>query len=220
MLCVGYAGWEAFDLVLYLGRTLAKLQYRVLIVDISDTGALCKSIKHGMGLDSRKDIINYRNINYTRKIPSEEEFDMFRDGVILVVYGCNYRIGFPISCRIMNVVVNTFPHIIDEVNILLRDVSQKENHIRLLIRDVISVDDVELVKRSLDLPAKLNDVSYIYLDYADYESAVGCELTKVVRFAKISSRMKGYIADQIHGLFPSMNQPRIKKAIRMAGRGS
>ena len=80
MICMGYAGLEAYDLILYIGRVYTKLGQRVLIVDLSSSEALKNSIKHGMGLDSFIDIINYRDINYVRRIPTEEELVDFQNG--------------------------------------------------------------------------------------------------------------------------------------------
>ena len=220
MICVGYVGCEAFDIVLYIGRTLTKLNYRVLVVDLSNTGALNRTIKHGMGLDSKKDIVNYRDINYTRKIPSNEELVAFKDGVVFVVFASNYEVGFPVPIVKMNIVVNTYPNIIEDIDLLTKKISKNENSHRLLVRDIITLDDVERVKNEMELTVKLEKVSYLYLDIVDYENAVNCQLSQVVKFVRISKRMKKYITEQIRSLFPKIKLIKIKKAIRMAKRGS
>ena len=219
MVCIGYAGCEAFDVILYTARTITKLNYRVLIVDLSETGAINKSIKHGMGLDSKKDIVNYRDISYTRKIPTEDEFEMFREGVVFVVYGSNYVIGFPIPCKTVNIVVNTLPHIIEGVNLLLHDILKNEDSFRLLIRDVITPDDVDRVKECMDLPIKLENINYLYLDLRDYDGAMYCQIRQQIRFRKVSMGMVKYITDQIISILPKTKPARIKRAIVMARRG-
>lgn len=219
MVCIGYAGCEAFDVILYTARTITKLNYRVLIVDLSETGAINKSIKHGMGLDSKKVIVNYRDINYTRKIPTEDEFEMFREGVVFVVYGSNYVIDFPIPCKTVNIVVNTLPHIIEGVNLLLHNILKNEDSFRLLIRDVITPDDVDRVKECMDLPIKLENINYLYLDLRDYEGAMYCQLRQQIRFRKVSIGMVKYITDQIISILPKTKPARIKRAIVMARRG-
>jgi hypothetical protein len=219
MICIGYAGCEAFDVILYTARTIAKLKYRVLIVDLSDSGALKQAIKHGMGLDSQKNIICYRDINYTRKIPSEYEFEMFLEGVILVVYGRNYTQDFPFPCHVINIVVNTFPHKIEGVNRLVEKMIKHEERFRLLIRNIITPDDVDRVTDSMMLPSKLEKISYLYFDLRDYEGAIHCQLKKVIRFRKVSAGMVRYIAGEIHAIFPMIKPAKIKRAIAMAGRG-
>jgi hypothetical protein len=129
MLCIGFAGCEAFDVILYMGRTLTKLNYRVLIIDLSDTGALNKAIYHGMNLDSYKDIVNYRDINYIRRMPKEEELMAFKEGIMLIVYGLNIT-EHTISCNVMNIVVNTFPYALEKINSL---VLKSELHVDQLI---------------------------------------------------------------------------------------
>ncbi len=219
MVCIGYVGCEAFDVILYTARTITKLNYRVLIVDLSETGALNQSIKHGMGLDSRRDIVNYREINYTRKIPSEYELEVYRDGVILVVYGSNYETSFPIPCNAVNIIVNTFPHIIERVNDLLHNMIKNEDRFRLLIRNVLSPDDVDRVTDSMKLPAKTEKISYLYFDLRDYEGAIHCQLKQRIRFRKVSARMIKYIAGEVHTILPMIKPARIKRALVMAGRG-
>lgn len=219
MICIGYAGYEAFDVILYIARTITKLKYRVLIVDLSNTGALNRTIKHGMDLDSKKDIIYYRDINYTRKVPSEGELEMFREGVVIVVYGSNYVIGFPIQCNTINIVVNTFPHVIKGIDLLLQNIAKNEDSIRLLIRDVVTVDDVDQVKNNMKLPDRLDDISYLYLDLFDYTNAVNCQNRQLVKFTRISAKMIKYITNQIHAMFPQIRPAKIRKAVVMARRG-
>ena len=84
MVCVGFVGVEAFDIILYIGKTITVLDYRVLIVDLSKTGAMTRAIYHGMDMDSADDIIHYRNINYIRRVPKDNELNDYRDGVVLL----------------------------------------------------------------------------------------------------------------------------------------
>lgn len=219
MVCIGFMGYEAFDLILYTGRTLSKLNYRVLIIDLSGTGALNKAIPHGLDLDSSQDIVNFRDINYTRTIPTSEEMKAFREGVVLIVYGMKHVKELPLDCKQMNVVVNTFPNIIEKVNELLKESMHYKDRRNLVIRDVITVDDVDTVEKSLPTLGKFNRVDYLYLDFSDYESAVECQLTQVVRFTKISAKMKKYIVAQIQGIFPQLNANKINHAIKAARRG-
>ena len=219
MICMGYAGLEAYDLVLYIGRTLTKLNHRVLIVDLSSSDAMKNSIKHGMGLDSFTDIINYRDINYVRRIPTEEELMNFCDGVMLVSYGYNLNDECPLVCQYMNVVVNTFPHIVNEIDQLIHKAPRITNNIKLLVRDIISLDDVDRVIKEIKIPVKKENTNYLYLELDNYENAVECQVNQVVKFTKITSRVETYIQMQIRDLFPKLAVGKIKKAISAAKKG-
>jgi len=197
MVCVGYAGTEAFDMVLYIGHTLTRLKYPVLIVDLSDSGALKNAIYHGMDIDSRKEIVHYRNLNYIRRLPDEFELKEFEDGVVFVNFGFNYRDTGSIRLDYLNIVVNAFSHITEKVNDLLKDSLPDNLNLRLLVRDIISLDDLERVKNSLKFSKKPDSVNYLYLDYKDYENAVKCQWLQTVRFRKVSYRMKKVIAGEI-----------------------
>lgn len=218
MICTGYVGCEAFDVVLYISRTLTKLNYRVLIIDLSASEALHKSINHGMGLNSLEEIVNYRDVNYTRKIPLKEELETFQGGVVFIIYGDDYRNEDQLECQSFNIVVNTFPHMIDRINSLLQNVLGKKERIRLLIRDIVTIDDVDRVKRAM-LPIKTEKVSYLYYDVTDYENAINCQITQVIRFNKITSRMEKYIIEQIHDLLPELKITKIKRAMTVARKG-
>lgn len=220
MICIGYIGCEAFDVILYSGRILSKLNYKVLIVDLSKSGALRTSINHGMGLDSSKQIVTYRDINYLRRVPTADELEEFQEGVLFVDYGMNYNNDFLIELHQMNLVVNTLPHMIEAVNELLNRVIRYNSKCNLLIRDARSIDDVDFVVDTLKLPSDFYQISYLYHDFSDYESAVNCQISKVIRFTKISPRMKKCILQQIKDIFPQLKADKISKAMLAARWGA
>lgn len=219
MICIGYAGCEAYDLILYIGRTLTKLNYRVLIVDLSSSEALKISIRHGMNLDSRINIVNYRDINYIRRVPSEEELSEFNDGVVLVSYGFNLEEVEAFDFRQMNLVINTFPHVIFQVNQLLQDSQKHLLHTKVLIRDMISADDIDRTLSMLHDTIKREDTSYLYLELADYESAIKCQRTQDMRFNKLTRGVIKYIQSQLKDILPDQTAENIRKAILSARRG-
>jgi hypothetical protein len=219
MVCTGYIGCEAFDLILYICRTLTKLKYRVLIIDFSDSAALLQSIKLGMGLDSLKEIINYRDINYTRRIPDKEELELFKDGAVFINYGNTYQHEYQLECESINIVVSIFPHMIQEINKYLKTkISQNETY-KVLIRDMITPDDADRVLEALELPEKADKISTLYLDMNDYESAVNCQISQTARFTKISKQTKQYITGQILDMFPKLTKNRVKRAMTLARKG-
>lgn len=219
MVCISYVGEEAYDVILYMGRTLTKLNYRVLIIDLSGTKALCKAVKHGMELDSNQDIVNYRDINYTQRFPSMEELASYISGVIFVSYGNNYRSDVILPYDEINIVINPFPHTIEKINLLMDSVMCVGVNINLFIRNIVSIDDIDRVKGAVSFPFQYHKGDYLYLEASDYECAMNCQITQIVKFTNISSHMKKHIIRHIHRLFPDLRESRIKKALNTAGRG-
>lgn len=219
MICVGYVGVEVFDIVLYIGQTLSKLRYPVLIVDLSDSGALKNTLYHGMDLDSGKEIIHYRNLNYIRRIPNKNELNEFIDGVVIVVFGLHYTDIQPIPFDYMSIAVNSFPHIIDKVNTLLKDKLPNSIKLRLLVRDLISLDDLERIKSSIKIPNNPTRINYLYFDITDYENAIQCQKSQNVKFRRISSEMKKIIVSEIKDIIPNIKESKIRRAAFLAGRG-
>lgn len=223
MVCVGYVGAEAFDIVLYIGHTLARLKYPVLIVDLSGSGALKNAIHHGMDIDSSMEIVHYRNLNYIRRMPDINELEEFADGAVFMVFGFHYADTGPVRLDCMNIVVNPFPHILDKVNALLKDSIPDNMKLRLLVRDIISPDDLEIIKSNI-MPAKnLDCINCLYLDFNDYENAIRCQRTQTVRFRKVSYRMKKYIAREAKYITSGLIQSKYYKlkapSVFIAGEG-
>ncbi|CUH93240.1 hypothetical protein [Herbinix luporum] len=218
MICIGYLGVEAFDIILYIGQTISKLKYPVLIVDLSDTGALTKAIYHGMDLYSTEEIVHYRNLNYIRRLPQENELKDFNEGVVFVVFGFNYINTHPIKLDIINIVADPFPNHINKINVLIKDIPL-DKQLRLIIRDIITLDDLERTKNSLIFSNKPVPVKYLYLDIADYENAIQCQRIQIVRFKRISSRMKKLIVNEIAHTIPNIKPSKIRRAVSTARKG-
>ncbi|NLO08280.1 MAG: hypothetical protein GX129_00190 [Clostridiales bacterium] len=219
MICIGYIGVEAFDIILYIGKSISKLNYQVLIIDLSDTGALTKTIYHGMDLDSRDDIIQYRDLNYTKKIPDEKELKEFEDGVLFVVYGFDNIDRYRIHLDFLNIVVNPFPHNIYKVNSVLHNSSLENINARVLIRDIVTIDDVDRVIAAIKSELSPVRTMYLYYDINDYENALKCQISQAVRFRKISPNMRKIIMTEIGDLLPNIKPSIIRKAVCKARRG-
>lgn len=217
---ISYIGEEAYDIILYTARTITKLNYRVLIVDLSESNAFKNAIYHGMELDSTKDIVNYRDINYVRRVPTNEELEIFKEGVIFIAYGYNYLCDTFHSSEI-NIVFNTCPHIIEKINSFVgkQPKGTKECIVNILIRDAVSIDDVDRTKKAVIFPFSDTKDNYIYHDMNDYETALNCQLKQVVNFNGLSAGMEKHITGHIHRLFPEINGYHIKKAFNIARKG-
>ncbi len=106
-------------------------------------------------------------------------------GVVFVVFGFNYINTHPIKLDIINIVADPFPNHINKINVLIKDIPL-DKQLRLIIRDIITLDDLERTKNSLIFSNKPVPVKYLYLDIADYENAIQCQRIQIVRFKRIS----------------------------------
>lgn len=220
MKCIGYTGCEAFDLILYTGRILSKLKYKVLVVDLSETGALWTSVNHGLGLDSSKEVVFYRGIYYLRRIPRDDELKEFQEGIVFVNFGMNYRSDFPVELHRLYLVVTPFPHIVETVKELQEEKIEDSSKCNLLIRDARNVDDIDIVLDAMKPRNNFAQVSFLYHDISDYESALNCQMSKVIRFTRISPRMKKCIRQQIKEILPQLRAEKISRAMVVAKWGA
>lgn len=219
MICVGYVGIEAFDIILYIGQTLSRLKSPVLIIDLSDSGALTKVIHHGMDLDSMNGIVHFRSLNYTRKVPQENALSEFSDGVILVVFGFNYVDTNPINMDYLKIIMDSFPCNIDKINTLISRISLENIKVKSLVRDIVNLDDFERTRDCIKASNKPIQANYLYLDIRDYESAIRCQTSQNIRFRRTSSGMKRIIVSEIRDIIPSIKEAKIRKAVLLAGKG-
>jgi hypothetical protein len=218
MICVGYIGEEVYDIILYISRTISRLNCRVLIIDFTGSNAMYKAIHHGMGLDSSSGIIHYRGISYIRRAPVQEELEPYASGVVLAVFGYNYKDGmFP--CNKLIAVMNTFPHIVDKINFCINQLDLLQERMHVLIRDVISIDDALQVKNKIEFPYKDESVSYLYLELTDYLCAIRCQETQTINFEHISLELKNYILNSVQWMLPELSSKRIRTAIHSARKG-
>ncbi|CRZ33727.1 hypothetical protein DFR55_12215 [Herbinix hemicellulosilytica] len=205
MVCVGFLGTEAFDIILYIGHTLAKLKYPVLIVDLSDSGALKNVIYHGMDLDSMNEIVHYRNLNYIRKVPGCYELNEYKDGAVLISFGYSYRDIRPLKLDYMNIVVNPFTHVMNKVAGIMNDTLPNDIKLKLIVRDILSPDDLETVKNSINMESDPDSISYLYLDFKDYENALRCQQLQTVNIRKVSKRMKKLVTGEVKYIVSKLN---------------
>lgn len=219
MMCVGYAGMEAFDIILYIGQILARLHIPVLIIDLSDTGAMAKAIYHGMNIDSTNTIVNYRSLNYTRAMPNDKELKDFAGGVVFVDFGFRSMDIKTIKLDYMNVVTDSLPSNIERVGTLLSEMSINNTQTRLLIRNIISMDDVERVKRNITQNNTWYSINYLYLELCDYENAIRCQMSQTIGLRRVSKSMKKLIIHETKGILPDIRLSKIRNTVFWAGKG-
>lgn len=220
MTCIGYIGVEAFDIILYIAKSICMLNIPVLIVDISGTDALAQTIYHGMDLDSKENIVQYRSLNYIRRIPDAKELKAFEEGVIFVVYGFCYNESISFHHPdFLNIIVNPFPHNLQKVNHIMSHFSSSPINIKLIVRDIVTIDDFDRVRRSMASGIKPYKSMYLYYDLDDYENAMQCQILQVIRFKKISLGMKRLIMAELGDILPKIKPESRRKAFCLARKG-
>ena len=219
MICIGFVGIEAFDIILYMSKTLALLNYQVLIIDLSCSEALTKSILHGMDLDSTRDIIHYRGINYIRRIPCKKELNDFKNGVIFVAYGSNYEKIDSLNPDYINFITDPFPNNIDRIKRCLCDEKADGLKLKILVRNIISIEDFERTIDRLDIPFESISKEYVYYYINDYENALRCQISQDIRFKRISSGLKRIIINDICNILSDIKPYKIQKAFLNASKG-
>jgi len=221
MVCVGFLGTEAFDIILYIGHSLSKLKYPVLIVDLSDTGALKNAIYHGMDIDSMKDIVHYRNLNYIRRVPGWYDLKEYEDGAVFISFGYNYRNIRPLKLDYMNIIVNPFTHVLDKIAGMMKETIFNDINIKMIVRDIISPDDLETVKSSMIRVSRPESISYLYLDFNDYENALRCQKLQTVNLRKVSKRMKQLVTDEVKYITSKLSTKEVHMAsVALEGEGA
>jgi hypothetical protein len=219
MICIGYIGVETFDIILYIGKIISILNYPVLIIDLSGTEALTETIYHGMDLDSKDDIVQYRDINYTRRIPDVDELREFDDGVIFVVYGLSRIESYPIHPDYLNIIINPYPHIIKRVNRALYNNLTEDMKVRALVRDIVTIDDFDRAREAILPELSSIRTRYLFYDINDYENALKCQISQSISFKRISAGMKKIIMSELRDIFPKLKPSVLRRAFSIARKG-
>ena len=219
MIGVGFVGIEAFDIILYIARTLSALDKQVLIIDLSETDVMTRAIYHGMDMDSAYDIIHYCDINYVRRLPQETELNDYKNGVVFVVYGFNYLEKPPIKIDVMYIISDSFPSNIVKINKFIFTIATDNANLRLIMRDIVTIEDFERVKRSLLHSWNHDNSGYLYYDIYDYENALKCQISQDIKYRRISSRMKKTIINELGNIVSNIKPSSIRRAFYSAGKG-
>jgi hypothetical protein len=215
---VAYVGCDCFDIILYLSRILQRLGKKVLIIDYSE----CGSIKYGMpsidGLDSRRDIITYRKVDYTSKKIDIKEAEDYDD----IIISCGFNTPLDLSsCSHIVCVSDLFRFNQERLAALYRVIiSSVKERSSLLIRNMIYSRTSGILCDSLTEAFDNCKVSFLYNDERDYENSLKCSFGGIIRFFKISKYLKSYLIKEIISLYPDTDMKKLRKVVKRAAKGS
>lgn len=214
---VAYIGYNSFDIILYLSRVLQKAGRRVLIVDYSEAEALTYSIPQIDGIDTNKDIMTYRRVDFTRMIIIEETAKIYDD--ILIDFGFSRPI---INLSLITKVVyvsNMFRYNLNRLcNIKYYDELQISKE--LLIREATDLKiPIESMTEIIDKQITMQGISLLYLDEKDYENSLVCHYNQTFCFTRISGMLRGYLLKTASDLCGNVSDKQILTAYAKARKG-
>lgn len=215
---VRYFGIQYADIVLYTARTLTKLEKRVLIIDYTEERTILSMMPQIPEIDITKDILNYRDINYTCTLPEDDVLNLFH--VIFVLYGHKEEVTEHIqfendSCYI---VTTQMPHEVLQVKELIKNL--EKDKFSYIIRSVYDRTRINEVKEYLGCKEIAQDkIRCFDYDYHDIFQLYYCQTRKSSKFSTISPGFKNFLMEHIKEIFPDTNFHMIKKAYKSAEKG-
>lgn len=219
-ICIGFAGIDKYDIILYLARILKHLGKKVLIVDGSETGALVSCIPYPVGLDGT--VIDYRGIYFINLCKYEE--DLFGRiltmdiDIALIDYGYCMR---EMEAEFLNQIIYVTDQQKHNVDRLIPMTGFKNNDKRLVIRDVTSYKyGLKCIINELGLSGMpANNISIIFMDEVDTRCKLRCQYEIKTSFRKLSLPAKKTINALLSGIVHEIGWKEIRSAYRKAERG-
>lgn len=215
---IGFLGVENFDLILYLAKTLKTLRYQVLIVNLSSSDAIDHCFEDCMDIDPAKDVLNYREIGFLRRIPTQEECQEYEIKLFIFEQDdLDQQEEFIKSLEQVLISFNSYPNQINRIMKQYRKVKEINPNIRILLRDIINEESEQELRKAIVEQNQDDNISTIYFAEEDIMSAIHCQKEKRIRYDRVSKGMKKFIREQVISILPE-EQNRIKKAMKVAQR--
>lgn len=210
-----YVGIENFDLVLYLSRILAKLGRKVLVMEYCDIGVFDCIIPKPAGIDSTKEPITYRHVDFA-KSPITEDMKRYYDD-ILITFGFNNPGN--LACSRIVIVTDLYLHNITRLKPCLLESNCQDKS--FLIRNIVNVNiNPKIMQEHFGSQVEKDNLSLINYDENDISNAILCQHNQSIRFLNISNEMKKYLIKEAMKLCPNMKKKKIMDAYTAARKGA
>lgn len=211
---VAYIGVENFDYILYLTRILAKLDRKVLILDNSESNYFDYLFPTVTGIDTEREPITYRHINYGKFGLTEDIINEYDD--ILISYGMNSNISE--HCTRVVIVSDPFLNNLCTIKNLITQTPCKNQAV--LIRNMVNINNgMENIIRELEGLVEEEKIDFVYIDEADINNAVMCIAEKSFMFAGISRGLKAYLIKEAGIHYPELKTRSLQDAFKAARKG-
>lgn len=212
---IAFVGIESFDNIQYMARILSNLGKKVLVIDYSETEALTWSVPRISFIDINKDIVNYRNIDYTNQNITDSMLNVYDD--VLIAFGFNIIEEAILSCNIICYVTDLYINNIKKIN-RINNFKIKSKY--LFIRNVLEVKiNPELVASQIKKNIPKENTLILPFRERDQFSGLINQYNQTVCFTNISKAYEKLLYKQIHELYPGITKYKLKVAYRKARKG-
>ncbi|BCK00626.1 hypothetical protein [Anaerocolumna chitinilytica] len=193
--CIGFAGTDSYDLIIYLAAMLTAAKRKILLSDNSCQKALTFCVPLSDAKVRNRTEICYKGINFLQDInlvPSEE-YDF-----VLADYGNNVNhLGLQ-GCNTLFLVTDTGLHniaVIEPLGIQFKNVY-------LLLREIPEGMKEEYIHKLLQVKGLDEKKSYyFYLDDSDREAMAALQYNNSLSYRELSPSVKFFIWDILQEVF-------------------
>lgn len=209
---VAFVGIECFDNIQYMARILSNLGKKVLVIDYSETEALTWSVPQINFIDIKKDIINYRHVDYTNQKITDDMLKVYDD--VIVAFGFNIIDEVIYSCNKINYVTDLYINNIEKLN-RINDYNTEKKY--LLIRNVLGIKiSPESVALQIEKNIPSENTTILPFSENDLSNGLINQYNQTICFTNISRPYKELLYKQIQILYPDITKDKLKVAYKKA----
>lgn len=208
---IGFIGSEKAEIMQYLSRILYHLGKRVLLIDVSEDKQLTASIPCMEGLDSEKEIIDYRSVGFCNFFPKET------NGYDYILTDFGFRTGHEEAtcCKLVFYVSDLQKHHLDRINV---PAVAKDSY--LILKDVVKckISPKFLLQYLNRLNPEPRTTIVLPFRKEDKKSEFLCTWDSLFKFQNTS----GWVKDMLFFIVINIlgqSENEVKKAFRKAERG-
>lgn len=215
---VAYVGIDNFDVILYQASILSRMNQRVLVLELSETGkegAISKLIPIPKGMEVNKELVTFRKIDFAMFFPSEDIINRYDK--VLISCG-NYVELLPSRVSKIIFVTDLFPYNMNAVKAMMKNVTFVKRAI-LVRNNVMSCVNQELIFEEVEGLIDKEDINILDQDENDLFNAVLIHHGQHFQFNAISWKMKRYLLKETRKYCPEADKKTIKIAFNIAKKG-
>lgn len=212
---IAFIGIDIVDTILYLSRICNSFGSNVLIADYSPSELLEYCIPNHAEVDMKKEIIDYRGVDYTKKELTKKETQNYDLIFLNLGFKNTKRKAFDITHKIYT----TDMH---KANVMkLYDICDNScDYRQLVVRGKVGKSiNLDYYVRLLNEKISMTHSYYHRYSEMDVKNSFQCEYNDKFTFQAVSNDFKDYLFELVTMLYPEESRRDIKKNIKRAERG-
>lgn len=214
---IAFVGIDNFDNIFYISKILSAVGKRVLLIDHSDTLAIKHSIPLPDGVECSKELVTYRNIDFTTKILTTDMMEEYDD--IFLAYGFNEPLQDIVYCNRIVYVLDLYRYNQERLICIMGEKLPKEVEKELIVKGVLDTKLIpELVAEKIDNSITKEGISVLLHDERDEANALLCHHNRMFCLRGISRQRKNYLSKVIRGYYPEISNHTVRAAFRQSKR--